>query len=102
MSKVRYTALPWKTFIRGKIVEVHPTAEGMPVIGWTGFDESATPLTTHRANARLIVRAVNNHHDLIITCKNLLARLEKVDPLPDGSSSPMRDFARATIAAATE
>ena len=38
--------------------------------------------------------------DLLAALTEVLARLERVDPLPDGGTSSLRDNARAAIAAA--
>ncbi len=82
MSNTKHTPLPWKTFIRGRVIEVKPKPFGLPIVGWTGFDESDVPIETHKANARLIVRAVNAHNDLLAACKE--ARQWLGDAPPDG------------------
>lgn len=54
----RHTPTPWKVFAQGKVTEIIG-GDGKPVVRWMGFDDSDRTLATHRANARLIVRAVN-------------------------------------------
>jgi len=70
MSNTKHTPTPWKTLISGKVVEVQ-AGNGRAIVGWTGFDDCDIPLTTHKANARLIVRAVNAHHDLLSICEKI-------------------------------
>ena len=56
MSK--HTKTPWKVFAKGNVTEINGS-DGKAVIRWMGFDDSDLTLATHRANARLIVKAVN-------------------------------------------
>lgn len=58
MSKT--SPLPWKTFIKGRVVEIRD-ANDRVVILWTGFDGSDTSLSRQRDNARRIVKAVNSY-----------------------------------------
>ena len=53
------TPTPWKVFARGNVTEVQD-GDGKAVASWMGFDDSDRSLAEHRANARLIVRAVNS------------------------------------------
>jgi hypothetical protein len=56
MSK--HTPTPWKVFVHGRVTEVHDK-DSKAIVSWMGFDEPDRTLATHRANARLIVKAVN-------------------------------------------
>jgi hypothetical protein len=53
-----HTPTPWKVFAQGTVTEIQDD-NGKVVISWMGFDDSGITLATHRANARLIVKAVN-------------------------------------------
>jgi hypothetical protein len=55
-----YTPTPWKAYAEWEITEVIG-GDDEPVVRWKGFDDSERKLSTHRANARLIVEAVNNY-----------------------------------------
>ena len=56
----KHTPTPWKVFAKGNVTEIHDS-DGKAVVNWLGFDDSFRTLATHRANARLIVKAVNSY-----------------------------------------
>jgi hypothetical protein len=53
-----YTKGEWKVFVSGKIIEIQDE-DGNPIVKWSGFDDCRRPLKEHKANAKLIVKAVN-------------------------------------------
>ena len=57
-----HTKTPWKLFVgkHSNLVEILDT-RGNPIVGWNGFDDSRRSFEEHKANAMLIVDAVNKH-----------------------------------------
>ena len=84
-----HTPTPWVAFIGGSTIAVHDE-HGRPVVQWNGFDSSDFKLRTQAANARLIVRAVNAHDDLVAACKRALDVLSATTAADDaGDDEPV-------------
>lgn len=52
-----------------------------PIVKWMGFDESDRPNKKHRANAALIVAAVNSLPALLARIESLEGKLEEIRTL---------------------
>ena len=73
MSTAKATPRPWylldqklRPQLSSRILEIKgPDRE--PVVHWTGFDAVDRSKAVRKANAKLIVRAVNAHDELITT-----------------------------------
>lgn len=59
-SKIQHTPTPWSLFVgeSSDVVEILDKG-GKPIVGWMGFDDSRRSPREHKANAALIVKAVN-------------------------------------------
>ncbi len=65
VKKQKHTPVPWTLFSSNGVIEVQEEGSPVPVVNWHGFDDSSRPADEHEANAEFIVRAVNNHDDLV-------------------------------------
>jgi hypothetical protein len=83
-----HTPGPWRRTINGnRYIEV-VGADGEPVVGWSGFDDSIRPIKVHQANARLIAQA-----------PDMLTALKDFVDVTEGDGAVKR-FAQSIIAKA--
>jgi len=66
----------WKVFLGTKLVEVQDE-NGLPVVSWSGFDDSRRTFETHCANAKLIASAP----DLRIENERLKKAVEEAEKI---------------------
>lgn len=94
-----HTPTPWSLFRENSLLAiVNPRARSSKreIVFWTGFDSSHYPKQA-KANADLIVKAVNSHEALVAA----LQKIADTDKYPDheDTASEMREIARTALSA---
>lgn len=100
MAKIKATPTPWKFFTSQGTTAIHVAGSRVPVVNWAGFDDADRPKAEHAANARLIVKAVNCHADLLAALESFVRMDAKDDEITAAEWSAAVVMGRAAIAKA--
>jgi len=92
----KFTPKPWNLFSSGSVHEIS-ASDNIPVVTWSGFDDSRRPNSVHQANARLIT-AAPELLEALEELSDLMAGVLEGTYLPDSFTLQP---ARAAIAKAT-
>ena len=89
------TPRPWRAFIGSAVVAIMAGRSKKEIVHWRGFDESHFAKACDKANARLIVSAVNSHdanQELLEAAREVLRDHDEIGPV---SFHHARDLRRA-------